>query len=148
MEKFKKHLKMNSLIVLLFAGVTLLNIAAELFLGELNGADAPENILRITKIILMSVSLVLVAPRIYIGVKGMLTAKNPNTSSGHITWAIILLTVSLLSLLEPIINMISNGDIYANVDTLFGIVLDVLIYYDFIKSARAVRNEAAQNAEK
>ena len=92
----------------------------------------------ITKIILFVVSLVLLLPQIYIGVKGMRIAKNPNSSKGHIIWAIILLVIAVLNLIDPIVGLINNGGVYDNLTTLSSVVLEIAIYYDYIKYAGAV----------
>ena len=128
--------------MLLFAGIYLVELVCELMFGDLNNAAIPEgspdNILMITKIILFVVSLVLLLPQIYIGVKGMRIAKNPNSSKGHIIWAIILLVIAVLNLIDPIVGLINNGGVYDNLTTLSSVVLEIAIYYDYIKYAGAV----------
>ena len=63
MEKAKKQLKTSSLFVLLFAGLSLMNIISALTFGDINSATipegAPDNILQITKMLLLIVTVVL-----------------------------------------------------------------------------------------
>ena len=142
MEQAKKHLKVSSLIVLLFAALTLLQIVTELFFGDLKSAvipdGAPENILMITQIVIMVVSLLLLLPSIYVGVKGLRIAKNPSSGKAHIVWACIILAVSVSGLIDPVVAIIKQGGGFENFSSLFSIILDVVIYYDYIKYAREI----------
>ena len=105
MEK-RKHLKWSSVAVLAFAVFTLLELVSEILLGELNNAEIPEgapsNVLLITKIFLLCVSVLLTLPGLYVGFKGLKMAKTPDNSKGHIVWAKILLVIAVLSLVSPI----------------------------------------------
>ena len=143
MEQARKNLKISSIVVLVFAGVYLVQIVAELLYGKLNHATipegAPENLLLITKIILFAVSLLFLLPQVYVGVRGLRIAKNPTPSKGHIVWAVILLVLAALGLIEPVARMISRGGAYDNVTTLFSLLLEVTIYLEYINYARAVR---------
>lgn len=145
MEQTRKHLKISSLIVLLFAALSLLNIVSELLFGDLNNATIPEgspdNILLITKIILLVFSLVLLAPQIYIGFKGLKMAKNPDSSKAHIVWAIILFVLSIVGLISPAIAIVKQDNVFEHVSEFFSIVLEAVIFYDYIRCARAVSKE-------
>lgn len=145
MEQTRKHLKISSIVVLILAGLSMFQLVCELWLGEINNATipegAPDNILLITKIFLFSFALLLMIPNIYIGIKGLRIAKNPNPSKGHIVWAIILLVLASLSLFDPVIEFVSNGFKYESISSFFSIAFDVVIFLDYIKSAMAVRKE-------
>ena len=128
--------------MLIFAGLSLLSVIVGLIFGDFNSvevpADAPENILLMTKTLLLVVSLIFLLPQVYIGVKGLKIAKPPDKSKGHIVWAVILLVFSVLSLITPVVNMVTQGDIMDNVVTLLGVLLEVIVYYEYIKYAREV----------
>ena len=145
MELTRKRLKLSSIVVLVFAGVHLIQIISELMFGEINNAiipeGAPDNILLITKIILLSVSILLLLPQIYIGIKGIKIAKNPTAAKGHIVWAIILFVFAVLGLVEPIVNIINRGGLYDNGTTIFSFLLEVMVYFDYIKYAIAVSKD-------
>ena len=100
MEKARTSLKFSSLSVLALAVISLVNIVVGLMSSEFNSAElpagSPENILTITKIIILVVTLVLLIPRVYVGFKGLKIAKNPDSSKGHIIWAVILLVFSMM----------------------------------------------------
>ena len=142
MEQTRKHLKLSAIVVLVFAGLSLVQIISELLFGDINSAEipeaSPENVLLITKIILLVVSFVLLLPQIYVGIKGLKVAKNPDNSKGHIVWACILLVLSVIDLIEPITGFFSQGFVYENITAFFSVLLEITIYYDFIKYARAV----------
>jgi hypothetical protein len=145
MKQARKRLKLSSIAVLCFVVLDLFMIAIELLFGELNNATipegAPENILLITKIILLVISLLLLLPQIYIGVKGLQIAKNPYPAKGHIVWAIIIMIFFALFFVESVWNIINLNNVYDNVTTSFDILLQAVIYFDYIKYAITVLRE-------
>ena len=147
MEQTRKNLKLSSIVVLVLAGVSILQIVCELLFGELNNATipegAPENILLITKIFLFSFALLLTLPSIYIGIKGLRIAKKPNSSKGHIVWGIILLVLASLSLISPVVTFINNGFKYDNISEFLSIAVEVTVFFEYVKYAIAVRKTIA-----
>ena len=141
----KKHLKLSSIIILLFVGFSLLQILFELLFGELNNVaspdGAPNNILLITKIFLLCVSVLLLLPSVYVGIKGLKMANKPDNSKGHIIWATIILVISILSLVNPVIGFVKKEDITESFGALFSLMLEILIYFEYIKLAKAVTKE-------
>ena len=138
----RKGLKMSSIVVLIFAVVSVLNIVSELLFGDLNNAEipagSPDNILLITKIILLAVSFVLLLPQIYIGLKGLKLAKYPDSSRLHIVIGIILLVLTAVDLISPMISVIKMESVFQNVSELCGVIVEVMVYYEYVKYARAV----------
>ena len=147
MEQTRKYLKLSSIAVLALAGFSMLQVISELLFGELGNATipegAPDNILLITQIFLFSFALLLTLPSIYIGIKGIRIAKRPNSSKGHIVWAIILLVFATLSLISPIVDFINNGFKQGNISEFFSIAVEVVVFFDYIKYAIAVRKTIA-----
>ena len=143
MEQSRKNLKLSAIVVLAWAGATLIGLISELLYGEINSAaipeGAPDNILLITKIFLVSISLLLLLPQVYVGIKGLRIAKNPNSSKGHIVWAVILLVFAVLGIIDPIVNLAKSGDTFNDIRSLSSIVLEIVIYFEYIKYAREVR---------
>ena len=142
MEQARKNLKLSAFAVLVWAGAMLIGLISELLYGEINSAaipeGAPDNILLITKIFLVSISLLLLLPQVYIGIKGLMIAKNPNSSKGHIVWAVILLVFAVLGIIDPIVNLAKSGDTFNDIRSLSGVVLEIAIYFGYIKYAREV----------
>ena len=146
MEQTLKHFKISSFAVLILAGFSLFEIISELLFGELNSAQlpagAPENTLLIAKIVLLAVSVLLLLPKFYVGIKGLRIAKNPNTSKRHITWAMIIFAVLLLELIGPAVTAIQQGGGYDNISAVCGVLMELAFYYDYIKYAKAVAKQA------
>ena len=145
MEKARKNLKLTSIVILIFAGLSLLNVFTELHFGDLNNATIPEgapsNIISITKIILVSISLLLVLPQVYIGIKGIKIAKCPKPSKAHIVWAIILLVLSIIALISPIADIIKNVSVYENVRYICSTLVEVIMFYEYIRYSKEIANE-------
>ena len=139
MELSRKNLKVSSIVVLIFAALTLIQVIFGVIFGEFNSAEipegAPDNILMITRIILLSVSALFLIPQVYVGLKGIFIAKNPTSSKGHIVWAWILLGIDVLSLISPIIGLVNNGDTGNSIGTILSLLLEITIYIEYIKYA-------------
>lgn len=143
MEQSRKHLKISSLIVLLFSALTLIQLVASLVWGEeLNNATvpegAPDNIIAIAKVFLLVLSLLFLLPEVYVGIKGLRMAKNPNSSKGHIIWAGIIFVFTVVSIISPLINFIKGVNTYDNISTVLSLGLNASIYFDYIKYAYLV----------
>jgi hypothetical protein len=150
MEQTRKNLKLSSIVVLVLAGFSVLQVVCELLFGELSHATipegAPDNILLITRIFLFSFALLLTLPSIYIGIKGLRIAKKPNSSMGHIVWGIILLVLSSLSLISPVAACIKNGFKYDNISAFFSIIVEVTVFFEYVQYAVALRKTIKQKA--
>ena len=145
MEQSRKNLKILSIVMVVFAVLTLLSLVTELIFGNFNDAvipeGSPDNILLITKIFVAVISFAFLLPQIYVGIKGLKMAKNPDSSKGHIIWATILLVISVIGLVSPIVSIIKLEAIFENISTIITILVDVVIYYLFIKYAKIVAKE-------
>ena len=142
MEQAKKQLKISSLFVLLFAGMSFIQIIVELVFGEINSATipegAPDNILQITKMFLLGITIILLIPEFYVGIKGFLIVKNPTSSQRHIILAMIILVFDAIGFINPILNMVNQGNIYDNLVIVANVSLEVILMYEYIKYAKAV----------
>ena len=146
MEQSRKNLKNSSIIVLALAGLSLLNILFELFFGELNNATvpegAPENVVLITQIIILVVSVFMLLPQTYIGIKGLKIAEKPNSSKGHIVWGFILVVFTAADLISPLVSFLQgNGEAFKNVSEFLSIAVDVAVLVGYVKFAMDVRKE-------
>ena len=80
-------------------------------------------------------------PQTYIGIKGLKIAEKPNSSKGHIVWGVILLVFAVLGLLSPLLALVQgNGEAFGNVSEVLSMAVDIMILFDYVKYARAVRN--------
>ena len=145
MSQLRKNLKILSIVVLAFAGLTALNIVFELIFGEINNAAIPEgspdNILLIAKIFLVVLSFIILLPQVYIGIKGIKVANKPDNSRGHIVWGIILFVLSLVGLISPVMAIFKREDIFSNLSALFSGAVDAAILFAYVKYARSVAEE-------
>lgn len=148
MEQSRKNLKNSSIIVLALAGLSVLNILFELFFGELSGElnnatvpeGASENVVLIAKIFILVVSVLMLLPQAYIGIKGLKIAKKPNSSIGHIVWGIILVVFTAAGLISPLVSFLQgNGEAFANVAEFLSIAVDVAVLAGYVKFAMNVR---------
>ena len=142
MEQSRKNLKTYSIIVLALAILALIEMVFELFFGEINNAQipegAPENILMITKIVLAAITLLLYLPQIYIGIKGISVAKNPDSSKAHITLGMILFVLTAVSLISPAMAIIRLEDVFGNVARFLSVAVDAAILFCYVKYAKIV----------
>jgi hypothetical protein len=131
--------------VLVLAAATLIRLFAELAFGDINSAEipagAPDNILLITKIILLVVSLAFLFPQIYIGIKGLKLAKAPVGGKGHIIWGVILLAFSAFGSVSSVIALIGAGGVQKNLPALLNSLLEALVLYDYVKYSILVSKE-------
>ena len=109
---------------------------------ELNNATvpegAPDNIIAIAKVFLLVLSLLFLLPEVYVGIKGLRMAKNPNSSKGHIIWAGIIFVLTVVGIISPLINFIKGVNTYDNISTVLSLGLNASIYFDYIKYAYLV----------
>jgi hypothetical protein len=142
MSESKKHLKISSWLVLLLTLETIVNLICELAFGEINNAQipegSPENILLITKIFIIVVATLILIPQIYIGIKGLCVVKKPTKSKLHIYLAIVLFAISIASLMDPILAIVNATDTGNAIGRLLMIIFEAIVYFDYIKYARAV----------
>lgn len=142
MEQTKKNLRIISLCLVIFSIVSLALAAMDLitfWMDRDNYSGTSDGVVLASIGIVGVMSLLMVAVQIYIGLKGMKVAKEPDSSKGHITWATVLLVLSIIALVSPVMEMIQTKAIVANVVTIIDCLVDVLLYYYFIKWAKEVR---------
>lgn len=144
MEKAKKNLRDYSFLALLFAALSLVRIIYSATTGglEVDTSSLPEGIteamVQIVLIVVLALSVVLLLPQLYIGVKGMKVAKNPDASKGHIVWAKILLVLSIIAIISPVVDIFKDF----SVDRLLEIIdigIDVILFFAIVKYGNQVR---------
>ena len=146
MENTRKHLKAVSGIVLALAGLSLLGIVYELIAGEINSSEipagSPDNILMITKIILLVISGIMLLPQTYVGIKGIMVAKNPDSSRSHILVAMILFGFLAVEVILEFIGIFTSGNIGESASNFLSLAVDAGIMFDYIMCAKAVARGA------
>lgn len=146
MEKSKNNLKIMSIIILAMTGVSLIRLILSFVMTDFNVEELPEEmteeVYRVTLIVILAISLVCLIPQIYVGFKGLKMSKNPDSSGAHIVWATILFVLSIIALISPVRNLIDGGNIGDNVTALIDCLIDVVIFFSFIKYAKEIRASA------
>jgi uncharacterized membrane protein YhaH (DUF805 family) len=89
----------------------------------------------VAMIVTFVISLILLLPQLYVGVKGMKIAKNPTSSKGHIVWAVILLVFTAFGVISTVSSIAEQINVIDNVITLVDHALDVIVYCMYIKYA-------------
>lgn len=110
MDKNRKELKSFSIVILAFVALDLIKIIISLFVKGLPlPNEIPEgmskDIVQITTIIIFVVSLIILIPQIYVGVKGLMIANGAKSGNAHIIWAIILVVLSAIATISGIVDI-------------------------------------------
>ena len=146
MTNARKNLKFLSVAVVVFAIISCAKGLIDIFWTFTNLKELPEGVTEtvamVTAIILAVISVVLLLPRLYVGIKGIKVANHPDSSKGHIVWAVILTVIAVLALIDPVSNLIKNFNLTSNILDVINLALDVLIYGLYAKYAMQVSKAA------
>ena len=146
MEQARKNLKLYSIVVLIYTAASAVQLSLGLWFDNFGGAPVPEgstgNVLLITKIVVSVVSALVFLPEIYIGIKGLMIAEKPDSSTRHIFWAKVLFVIAVLAILFSVINLIRQDNAGDAVGNILSLAVELFIYYDYIKYAKLVAKEA------
>ena len=146
MDTNRKHLRDLSGLVLFFALLAAIGLVSDALVLDFNIQNLPDNvsegIASFMRIFLCVFGFILLLPQIYVGVKGLKIAKNPNTSKGHIVWAIILTVCTVMSIPSPISDIAQGVQVGANVVELLRLAVDILLYVTYTVCAKRVLKDA------
>lgn len=138
MEKSRKYLKFMSEIILICLAFSFIRSILEVFLINVDPNNGNDLYIIIAKIVLCVIYTVFYIPQIYIGIKGIKVAKNPDSSKAHIVWAVIFLAFAVLGAISSTWNMIDTKDIVGNILGLINAVVDITLYFLYVKYAKQV----------
>ena len=142
MNNSRSHLKEASFLVLLFTAFSFIRMIIQFFVVgfEVDPAQvgASHEFIVAAMLVMFVISLILLLPQLYVGVKGMKIAKNPTSTKGHIVWAVILLVFSAFSIISTVSSIAEQINIVDNIITLFDHALDVIVYCMYINYATRV----------
>ena len=139
MEQTKKNLKTTSMLVLLFAALTLIRVIVSLIFDGFGSTEgATDGAVLVANIIVLVVTVICLIPQVYIGLKGIKVANAPDSSKAHVIWAMILFVITVLSLISPVIGLIKKDTGSDNVGTLLSLLLEGIIYFEYVKYARDI----------
>ena len=142
MDNSRRHLKEASFLVLLFTAFSFIRMLIQLFVvgfdADAAQVDASHELVVAAMIVLFVISMILLLPQLYMGIKGLKIAKNPTSSKAHIVWAVILLVFSAFSIISTVSSITEHVNVLDNVITLVDHALDVIVYCMYIKYANRV----------
>lgn len=145
METSQKRLKIASIIILVFTFFTLLNLGTEIYFSDFDAAvipdGAPDNIVLVAKIILASISFLLVLPQIYIGIKGIKIFNAPDSSKGHIVWCAILFAIAIINVISHTVAIARHESVQENVSAVLSFLLEATIFFDYLKYSLILAKE-------
>lgn len=135
-----------SILVLAYTALTLIRLIVEAAFTNFNIRNLPDNVAEgfamVLRVMLCVISFILLLPQIYIGVKGIKIAKKPDSSKGHLVWAIILSAFAVLSISTPVSNIMHGVNVGANLFELIGLSVDILLFVTYAVCARRVLKAA------
>lgn len=160
MVNARKNLKQTSIVVLIFAALSLIKIALDAILGglivKIPEDQIPAEILQILPvgtiqmivtvagIVTFVFAILLLLPDIFLGLRGMKMADAPEKTKGHITWAKVLFVFAIITLISSFSSLSGNANIITKILAVLDPALSVGVYFMYIKAATAVYNEAAE----
>ena len=140
MEKNKKNLKVLSILILALAVYSLIRIVLSVFSIDLNPEDLTDGAsathLLIGQIFVCVVSVILLIPQIFVGIKGIKVSNNPDSSKAHIVWAVILTVLSVIGILSPASELIKGVAVLDNLLAVADMALHAIIYIEYINYAK------------
>jgi hypothetical protein len=81
-------------------------------------------------------------PFVYVGIKGIKFSKKPDLSKAHIVWATIFEVLIIIEIALTVFDMVKTGNIMSDLRALIGSVLEAIVFFVYIKSAKQVVKEA------
>ena len=142
MEQSKRSLKISAFLLLFFAAMTLIRVVLGVIFEDFSSAELPDgntdNVILISKIVLLAVAGLCLIPQVYVGVKGIKVANSPDGSKAHIIWAEILFIITVLSLISPIVGLVKNDTESDNIGALLSLLLEGSVYFEYILDARKI----------
>jgi hypothetical protein len=129
-------------IILICLTFSFLRSILEVFLTKVDNDSVPTQFLIIAKIMLCVIYAVLYLPQVYIGVKGIKVAKNPDSSKAHIVWAVIFIVFAVFAAISAVSGLIKAEDVTGNIFGLIDAVIDLGLYFFYVKFAKQVLAKA------
>ena len=146
MKETKRNLKILSIVILAMTVYSLIRVVLSVFTMNFDTNNLPDGvtagILLAGQIVTCVISLIILLPQVYVGVKGIKISNNPDSSKAHIVWAVILAIFSIIGLISPVSNLIQNGDIVGNLFEAADMVIDTIIFIAYIKYAKQLSKAA------
>lgn len=140
MDKNRKRLKEYSILILILAAISLVRMVVEVLVyGFTMPAldDIDKKVMKIVAIIVFVITLLLLLPNVFVGVRGLKEAKNPTDKMGHIVWAIILAILAVLSTVSAVRDITKGFNFNKLLDVLDE-ALDAVVFFAYYITAKKV----------
>ena len=139
-----RRLKFSSIFVLGLLLVSLLEILPEIWFGDFSSIPiedgTPANILLITKIFVSVVSVICLLPSVYIGIKGLKIAYNPDSSKAHIVWGCIVFVFTVIGAIAALLDFLNQVE-GVSIFRFLSILVDVVVLFEYVQSSIAIAKE-------
>ena len=146
MKDAKKRLYLISILILAVTVYSFVSASLRIFLMKANMETLSDIItesnLLMVKIITFVFNLLVTLPFVYVGIKGIKFSKKPDLSKAHIVWATIFEVLIIIGIALTVFNMVKTGNIMSDLRALIDSVLEAIVFFVYIKSAKQVVKEA------
>ena len=146
MKETKRNLKVLSIVILAMAVYSLIRVVLSVFTMDFDTSNLPDgataSIVLAGQIAVCVISLILLLPQVFVGVKGIKVSNTPDSSKAHIVWAVILTVFSSIGVISPVLNLIQKTDIVGNLFEAADMAIDAVIYIVYIKCAKQLLKAA------
>lgn len=105
-------------------------------LGE--GMTITPEVATIIGVIGFAIGVIFLLPQVFVGIRGMQNAKGPMEKQGHITWTKVLFVFAIISAVAAIISAFTTNDLLNSIINIATNIVNVCIYYFYIKYAKAI----------
>ena len=145
MIKERKSLKEYSVVILIFAALSLVRLIVDFCV---NGFSAPtisiegatEEMIKIAVIIAFVLSLLLLIPDVYVGFKGLKEAKNPTGARAHIVWALVLSIINLIAGISSVVEITKGFDV-DKLLRLLDVLVDTALFFVYYLTAKKIASK-------
>ena len=145
MEAKRKNLKWTSVVVLVFAALMLVSVSVRACFWWIKDIPLSSGIepdmMNIAMVTFLIISLALFLIQVYVGIKGLKIAKNPDSSKSHIVLAMILFVTAVIGLISPIAGIIRQIDVSDNISVLLSGLVEVTVFLEYVIYAKRVKKE-------
>lgn len=143
MDKDRKELKSFSILILVLVALTLIRAIVSACVNGFQVNEVPagttKELVQTAAIIAFVVSLLLLIPQIYVGVKGIKIANGAASGKAHLVWALILAVLAAIATISAISNLTKAFNFDAVLSALDP-AIDVLAFACYYVYARRVAN--------
>ena len=158
LQEKRQKLRDASMCLLIFIALDLFNLVGNVIVRFFDGSiekamgqvDDPAVLLavQISLAVIAALEIGLIVAQTLIGVKGFKISQKPTAEKGYIVGAKVFLILTAVSLIAAVVSLFDsqNIDVIDTVLSLVRIVLDILAYILFIKSAEELRVAALEEA--